>query len=265
MSYAGASAVHRIDELAWQGEVTEDWDIFGATNGGYLMVMAARAMSATAGNRVPVSVTAHFLRPVSPGPIRVEVSPVKEGRALSTLRAEMLTGQGPVLTLLGAFADPDRMVPDVSLSDGAPPDLPPVEECVRLLPAGDAPLPPPLMAQFDLRLHPEDAGGLVGRATGRALVRGWFRLLDREPLDAFLPLLAADSFPPAIFNADLPMAWTPTVEMTTHIREVPAQGWLRCRFHTRFISGGFLEEDGEVWDEQGRMVALSRQLALVPR
>ena len=121
------------------------------------------------------------------------------------------------------------------------------------------------MAQFDERIHPEDAGAFQGAPTGVARVRGWFRLLDGEPLDPFTLLLVADAFPPAIFNLDIPMGWTPTLEMTTHIRANPTTEWLRCQFTTRFITGGLLEEDGEIWDQAGRLVALSRQLALVAR
>lgn len=84
-------------------------------------------------------------------------------------------------------------------------------------------------------------------------------------MDAFALMLIADAFPPTVFNARLPVAWVPTVEMTTQIRGIPAKGWLRCKFSTRFITGGVLEEDGEIWDSSGRLVALSRQLALMPR
>ena len=120
------------------------------------------------------------------------------------------------------------------------------------------------MAQLDERLHPDDSLALEGTPSGEARVRGWIRL-DDEPLDGFALLLVADAMPPAIFNIDLPMGWTPTLEMTTQIRATPVPGWLRCQFTTRFVSGGLLEEDGEIWDEGGNLVALSRQLALVPR
>ena len=41
-------------------------------------------------------------------------------------------------------------------------------------------------------------------------------------------------------------------------------GWLACAFSTRNIAGGYLETDGEIWDEAGSLVAQSRQLQLVP-
>ena len=53
--------------------------------------------------------------------------------------------------------------------------------------------------------------------------------------------------------------------MTVHLRGRPLPGPLASVFRTRFVSGGMLGEDGEVWDSAGNLVALSRQLALAPR
>ncbi|HSM43661.1 MAG TPA: thioesterase family protein [Acidimicrobiia bacterium] len=105
----------------------------------------------------------------------------------------------------------------------------------------------------------------MGEKSGNPLMRGWFRLRDDEPMDTHALVLAADAFPPAIFNSNLPVGWTPTVDLSVQVRNPPPSGWLACRFATRFVTGGLLEEDGELWDESGRLVALSRQLALVPR
>lgn len=275
--------MERVDHSNWKGEVQPHWDIFDIANGGYLMAIAARAMSEAAGGRLPVSVNAHFTRPVSAGPVGVSVGTIKEGRTFSTMRATvstMTTSRAPSstyestsarengggsLTLLGTFAEPTALGDDVVYMKGEPTTMPPPDGCIRAVPRGDAPLPPPLVAQFEERIHPEDALVLAGKPSGVARIRGWFRLHDGEPLDRFTPLLVADAFPPAVFNAGLPLAWTPTLEMTTHIRSTPSTEWLRCIFTTRFVTDGFLEEDGEIWDENGRLVALSRQLALVPR
>jgi acyl-CoA thioesterase len=248
----------------WKAEVQPGWDIFGITNGGYLMAIGARAMSASAEDRRPVSVTAHFLRTVTAGTVDVAVTSLKRGRAFSTMSATLSAGSDSI-SMLGSFVDPAAVSSDDLYVAGSPPDLPSPEECPQALPSPNGPLPPPLMAQFEERIHPDDVGPLQGRPSGVARVRGWIRLHDNEPVDAFTIILFADSLPPAVFNADLPLAWTPTLEMTTQVRAVPAPGWLRCQFTTRFVNGGLLEEDGEIWDETGRLVALSRQLALVPR
>jgi len=166
------------------------------------------------------------------------------------------------LTVLGTLGDLSRAEGPEQV-EGGPPDLPPPERCVAL-DATDT-FPPPFMSKVDVRLHPDDAAFSTGQRSGNALMRGWFRLPDDETIDSVALLCAVDALPPTAFNARLPMAWTPTVELTAHIRARPSPGWLRCRFATRFVSAGFLEEDGEVWDSSGRLVGQSRQLALVPR
>ena len=167
-----------------------------------------------------------------------------------------------LLQVLGTFGDVSTPV-GPELVDSAPPDLPPPDECIAVEPTDT--FPPPFMGQVDLRLHPDDAGFANGAPSGEPRVRGWFRLRDDEPVDTLGLILATDAFPPTAFNARLPVAWTPTVELTAHVRARPAPGWLRCAFTTRFVTGGFLEEDGEIWDERGHLVAQSRQLALIPR
>jgi len=245
----------------YETDVRPGWDIGGNANGGYLMVLALRAMRDASGRPDPVTATAHFLAPGRPGPATVTTQVVKHGRTFTNLVASLDTTDRRLVQVVAAFGDlaatngPEKV-------DAAPPALPPPDECVAILPTEG--FPPPFMGQVDLRLHPDDAGFADGRPSGEPRVRGWFRLRD-EPIDTIGLALAVDAFPPTIFNARLPVAWTPTVELTAHVRARPAPGWLRCVFTTRFVTGGFLEEDGEVWDETGHLVAQSRQLALVPR
>ena len=68
-----------------------------------------------------------------------------------------------------------------------------------------------------------------------------------------------------LLRFEVPVAWAPTLELTVHVRGVPAAGPLRCRFRNRFMQNGLFEEDGEIWDSRGAIVAQSRQLALIPR
>lgn len=262
--FADATRVRSAGDGRFDAEIAEGWDIVGNTNGGYLLSIAGRAMAAAADRPDPVSVTAHYLAPGRPGPATVQTSVVRSGRRFATVRAGMSSGGRDLLAVLGTFGDlsVDDGAPDLHV-DGGPPDLPPPEQCTPIVPA--APFPPPFMGHVELRMHPDDADFLEGRRSGTPRMRGWFRLPDAEPVDTITLLTAVDAFPPTIFNADLPVGWTPTLELTAHIRARPAPGWVACRFTTRFVTGGFLEADGEVWDATGRLVAQSRQLALVPR
>ena len=264
MSFVEASAI-RGGPGAWTAEIQAGWDIFGVSNGGYLMAVTTRAMEAESDGRHLISATGHYLNPVDAGPVSIEVATLKQGKSLTTMRARLSRGERQLLSVTGVLADPERDVFEGDLIVGEPPDLPPPRECTLAVPSESAPLPPPFTAKVEVRVHPEDAAALSGVKSGSPVMRGWFRLRDGEPLDPHAVVLASDAFPPAIFNSDLPVGWTPTVNLSVQIRNPAPSGWLACNFTTRFVTGGLLEEDGQLWDESGRLVALSRQLALVPR
>ena len=260
MSLAAASAMSPVGAGRWAGGIAPGWDIVGAANGGYLLAMAARAAALASGRPDPVTVTAHYLAPGAPGPVTVDTEVVKAGKRFTTVSATLSDAAHPLVRILGSFGDLEESAGAERLEAG-PPALPPVADCIPIEPTDT--FPPPFMGRVELRLPPERASAWGG--SGAPRVEGWFRLRDGEPIDTIALLVAVDAFPPTIFFTDLAVAWVPTMELTAHVRARPAAGWLRCAFTTRFITGGFLEEDGEVWDSGGRLVAQSRQLALLPR
>jgi len=246
-------------QLRYAGQIAPGWDIAGNANGGYLLGIAARAMADAVG-RPPLSVTAHYLAPGRPGPAEVLVDVHRSGRRLATAGAVLRAASGEIVRVLGTFGAQREEGPVIV----APPaDMPPLDGCVPFGPPSDI---AGIADRLNLYAHPDDAGFRDGRPSGRAEIRGWFEFADNRPADAIGLLLAADAFPPVLFaQGSVPLAWTPTVELTVHIRGVPAPGPLRCRFSSRFVQGGMCEEDGELWDTYGTLVAQSRQLALIPR
>jgi hypothetical protein len=253
------------DVATFAGEVHPGWDIAGNANGGYLLAIAARAM-AEAVERPPVTITAHYLRPAGTGPCEITVTTARVGRRFATATASLVLSvdgeRREIMRLLGTFGE--QAVGGPSLITEGPVDLPAYDDCAPPLKGSEGPKPA-LQDRLASRLHPVDDGFREGRPSGEPRMRGWFAHADQDQVDAFGLLLATDAFPPAIFNASLPVAWAPTVELTAHVRGVPVPGPLACSFRSRFIHDGLLEEDGEIWDSAGTLVAQSRQLALVPR
>lgn len=244
--------------------IVEGWDINGNANGGYLMAIAARHMQALTDRPHPISMTAHYLSPGTPGPVQVDASVVKSGRRFSTAVAQMHRDGKPILQLLGTFGELARADDGFTSLESGAPDLPPFEECVVRKPMQGG-VHVGLNRRLEVRLRPGDESWVDGVRKGVAEVSGWFAFADHRPIDPLALLLACDSFPPAVFHLDLPPGWVPTLELTVHVRAVPAPGPVRCVFRSQFVDGGFFNEDGEIWDSEDHLVAHSRQLGLTPR
>jgi len=257
----------------YDAELGAGWRIGGGVNGGVLLAIAGRALGQEFGSADgdrpahpdPLAISAYYLTPGTPGPATVRTSTVRRGRAVSTGQASLVQddGQGGEVErvrFLATYGDLASVDGDLTTS-ALPPDLPPPDRCVSAAQA-----PPDflkhasLLQRLDMRLDPATTGWAMGKPSGNGVIRGWLRMADGREPDPLLLLLAVDALPPVAFELGLP-GWTPTLELTAHVRARPAPGWLRVNLTNRTLAGGFLEEDAEVWDSEGRLVALSRQLA----
>ena len=165
-------------------------------------------------------------------------------------------GEGPGA---GAGVDVDAGRDGLVFLDGTPPALPPPAECVGV-PVGSFGLAS-IAERIEFR-SAELPGWFLGHPSGRPASEFWMRFADGREADLLsLPLLV-DSTAPSVLELG---AGSTTIQLTVHLRAHPAPGWLACRATTRFVSGGYHEEDFEIWDSAGTMVAQSRQLGLILR
>ncbi|MFD7714838.1 thioesterase family protein [Streptomyces sp. NPDC059814] len=263
------TAVTLREEGVYDAELSAGWTIIHAVNGGYLLAMLGRALGEALPHADPFSVSAHYLTASVPGPAVIRTQVVRTGRTLSTGEASLFQyaedgTEVERIRVLATYGDLGALTDDVRTS-AKPPAIPPREYCPG---PGDGPAPIPgssaITERLDIRLDPATVGWAVGQPSGKGEMRGWFGLADGRDADPLSLLLTVDALPPTSFELGL-KGWTPTIELTTHIRCRPAPGPLRVSITTRNLAGGFLEEDADVWDSADRLVAQSRQLARAPR
>ena len=274
-------------------------------NGGVLMATVLRCVLDLSPHPHPVATSAHFLRVPQLAPAHVEVTWLKAGKTAATARASLVQDGKSALELTVttgtvpdagasasasadaevsagvsagasadagasacASADADASGRGASLTwTGAPPVLPPIEECVDLGPWPGAVGPEGTTGyagQVEMRLDPATTGWRHGKPAGIPEMRGYFRLREHRDPDAYLLALAVDGMPPVVFGLGA-SGWAPTVELTWHMRAVPVPGVLKVATRCRHVSGGWFDEEAEVWDAAGRLVAQSRQIARVGR
>jgi acyl-CoA thioesterase len=185
------------------------------------------------------------------------VSVERLGRGLSTVSARLhQDGRDCVLAL--AALGVDR--PGPSFDDQRFPDVP-APDAVPRPPAGSG-IAIPFRDRFDTR---PAIGGNPFVAGSQALTGGWIRTVDDDPVDEVVVAALTDAWPPAVFSrVEVPVG-VPTIDLTIHFRQPPSgePGWSLVRFTTKLAEAGYLEEDGEVWSADGRLLAQSRQLAVV--
>lgn len=264
MSVSEFDADTAVEEIApgrFRARVTDRWNLGAAPNGGYLSVIATRAMLASQALPDPFSITTHFLRMAKPGEIFVEVERVRDGKSHATTQARLVQDGAEILRSIAVLGDLGKI--DGPTHVTVPPPALSLDECTADWPAPHLAV---ISGRLDVRLAPGTTSWLDETCSERAELGGWIRLRDGRPPDALSLAFFADALPPPVLNLSMVQTrWVPTLELTVHVRARPAPGWLYAWFRTRALSRGYLESDGELWDSAGNLVAMSRQLARLNR
>lgn len=254
----------RVAEGVFAGRVDPAWKIVRGANGGHLAAIVLRAMTMAIGDpdRAPRSLTVHFTRVPAEDAFRIETTVERSGRSLSTVSARMRQDDELVAVGIGALSLP-RSGPE--FADLHMPEVPAPETLERVADRDDF----PFGHHFDTRvgLGPKEPGSHERAETGV-----WIRLREPQLVDHVAATQLLDAWAPAVFvklGAGGGGAGVPTIEMTYHYRELlplpdaRPEDWYLGVFRTSLARGGFIEEDGWLWSRRGRLVAQSRQLAIL--
>jgi acyl-CoA thioesterase len=237
----------------WRGTIGEEWWIERGPYGGYISGFFVRALreAVPEAERLPRSLTVHFLDAPAAGPVDVSATVERSGGSASMVSLRMEQEGRPVALAIGAAGTWRDDGP--AWCDASAPDVPDPEDCPEV--SGDG--LPPFMDNFEVRWVEGEAG--------RARNVTWVRLRPAAPLDHVAVAALADTMIPAAFTRFGRPLIVPTLDLTVHFRSpLPVQDeWALCVFESRVAAGGTWEEDGEVWSRDGRLLAHSRQLAIV--
>ncbi len=256
-----------------KGELTLDisggWSINETPNGGYIIALMTRAMdpagtpeidlentSNEGASQTSCIVTANYLGRCAYEPAKILVETMGESRTYIRKQARLIQADREKIRAMATFVKPgDGSF--ITAYESRPETVAPWERCVKVpsMPGYS------LFDQVDMRLDPSSAGWLDGKLSDRSVMKGWIQFRENRVVDLPAITLFADCLPPCVFTSRGMVAWVPTIEFSVNVRQLPVGRRLKGIFTTRFISGGLVEEDGEIWDEQGNLIALSRQIA----
>ncbi|MEX2293332.1 MAG: thioesterase family protein [Acidimicrobiales bacterium] len=256
--FARDTAVESLGDGRYSAQIDRGWWIERGPNGGYLAAIVLRAVLAEVNDpeRRPRSLTLHYLRPPVEGRCEVEVAVERAGRGMTTVSARLQQDGTDCIVALAALGV-DRAGP--TLDDQQAPDVPGPDSLVSPM---DREVRVPIHERYEVR---PALGAAPFTDSEEAVTGGWIRTADDDPVDEILVAALVDAWIPAVFSRLASPVGVPTIDLTVHFRQKPpdAPGWSLVRFRTQVAAEGYLEEDGEVWSADGRLLAQSRQLAVL--
>lgn len=258
------TALERAAAGRYRGQAARRWWVGRGPNGGLLAALTLRAagLELDRPERKPRSLTVHYLTAPDEGSLDLIADVKRSGRRTSNCLVRVEQRGQPVALALAVFATGEasrRSFKRIAFPSAPSPDhLEPVPTHRDGLPE--------MMQNYEYRFA---VGNLPFSGAPEPTAGVWIRTAKPRRPDPVSVAAFTDAWSPMPFvELDRP-AGAPTLELTVHFRD---HGWYEradedafvlAIFRSGLLNEGFFEEQGELWSEDGVLIAQSRQLAML--
>lgn len=260
---------------SYRAEVTGEWNAPILPHGGVLAAVAARAMTQELSNpdQTLRSMTTVFAAQVPPGPVSIDVSVLRRGKAMSQVTATLRSvGAESGHTSVGVFGG---VRPGYSFTDLDYPDVPAPEQCRSFrdpLPEGadDRPFRTATFWQHvEARLATGHLWWEEWMPTTSEQAK-WLRfdeppLTDDGVLDPLALVALCDTMPGSVGERTgprKPLWMAPSADLTVHLLGESSSEWLLAHTRARHAGGGYSSLEMALWDQASGLVAYATQMML---
>ena len=251
--------------------VNPDTNYFvGSTpHGGYLMAVMHKALANVLPHSTAITSSVQYLDRIDAKPFQLEVEVFKTGRGSSSGIVKLKQDDKICTTFTGTCSDFEFMKGYDDLLKPLPNIFLDKDRCEYVKMNYDKiskGFTPAFIQQLECTIHPDHAWwnrkADEDNTDNEARCSAFLEMKGGRP-DQFCLSFYSDILPPVVCNKYGPLGWIPTITLTTHIRQLPSTNELYADFKATDINKGYFEQDCNIWDLNGNLVASSRQLTRI--
>lgn len=236
-------------------------------HGGYLNALMHKALISQLPHSTAISSSVQYLDRIDEGDVSIHVEILKISRGSSSGIVKIIQDNRTCCTFTGTCTDLD-VIKGISDLETPIPELFKTsdhKDYIKLnydiITKG---FTPSFIKQLECVIHPDHAwwNRSIGFEDAKARCSAVLEMKGGIP-DQFCLSFYADILPPVVINKYGALGWVPTITLTTLIRQLPTTKKVFADFIARDINKGYFEQDCNIWDLNGNLVASSRQLTRI--
>ena len=265
--FQSALNLTQVSETVFSFTPDSKYFVGNTPHGGYLMALMNKALAQVLPHSSAINSNVYYLdrTEAASAELHVEVIRVSKGSSMGQVK---LIQDGCLTCLFSAlFSDFEFMKGHSGLKTPLPSIIQSTEVNEYQVmnydkwKAGSTPL---FIQQLEMSVHPDHAWWDRTISTNEAEARcSAYLELKGGSADAFVLSYLSDILPPVVQNKYGSLGWVPTLTLTTNIRQLPTTSRLFIDGIAKDINNGYFEQDCNIWDLNGNLVATSRQLAKI--